>query len=95
MTRRTVWTPEMRKRVALMRLFGVPMKEIAAQVNAQSVGAVTLLRHRNPDEFPRGHLFQSLPPDVVKWLITITPDGASIADTVCSILVDAHADEQI
>ena len=92
MTRRIVWTSEMRKRLALLRAGGATVKQIAGLMGKteKSIAAMTCM---HPDEFSSRHLFHDLPPDIVEWLIRITPAGASLADTVRSILVDAYNDE--
>lgn len=89
---KTAWTPELIKRVGLLRAANVQLKEIAASLGV-TPDAVESTVHRYHRNVPRRHLFYDLPPEVVEWLIEITPADATIADTVRSILVDAHADE--
>ena len=89
---KTTWTPELIKRVGLLRAANVQLKEIAASLGV-TPDAVESTIHRYHRNVPRRHLFHNLPPDIVEWLIRITPAGASLADTVRSILVDAYNDE--
>lgn len=91
---KTTWTPELIKRVGLMRASNMQLKEIAASLGV-TPDAVESTVHRYHRDVPRRHLFYDMPPEVVDWLITITPAGASLADTVRSILVDAYSDEQV
>ena len=92
MTRRVVWTRDRIHRVGLLRAANVPTKEIASLCGV-SAAAADMAIHAHHRQIPRRHLFYDLPPEVVEWLIEITPADATIADTVRSILVDAHADE--
>lgn len=87
------WTQDRLKLLGLLRAGGVPMKEIGA-IMGVSTNHLEIAVTRYPEMMPpRTHLFQGLQPEIVEWLIRITPDGAAIADTVRSILTDAYNDE--
>jgi len=38
-------------------------------------------------------LLQRLPPEVAAWLRKQTPEGATMGDVICAIVVDAYNDE--
>ena len=41
-----------------------------------------------------GEMLTLLPDETVQWLFDITPEGASISDTIRGLVVDAHFDEK-
>ena len=80
------------RRIALLKASGMSNKEVA-RIVGMSDGSVAVMCSTRRLNLPKRHLLHDLPPHIVDWLITNTPDGASIADTVRSILVDAYNDD--
>ena len=89
MTKRA-WTGQELRRLELLRSVSVPVKAIAHTLD-RSVSAVQAMTHAKSIMAKR-HVLDTLPIEVVNWLCDITPPGASMSDTVRSILQDAYDD---
>lgn len=87
-----------REQAARLRTMGLSISQIA---DVMGVGEATVLAHirlakqrgekTRPDEAMA--LLKPLSQDILDWVLKITPDGASVSDTLRAIITDAYNEE--
>ena len=80
---------------AMLRLLHreVTNEEIAADLGRSEQAVCNRILRLGLAKAPeRANIFNTLPREQRDWLLSVTPEGATIADTVRAIITDAYLD---